>query len=133
MCDLNKKHDGETFTGYKIVTKNESGQYISPCTGITYEVGMVSQNITRETPVIKYFTYLKCILNGYAYKENMRGRTCVFRLLEDAEFIAGCMGKEENNLIIIKMTLSQNLMSGEYGNFSVVGGKHIDKIEQLDK
>lgn len=121
MCNLNGLP--LNIEGYKIVLEL-NGKFFSPTTGIEYKVGPV------EIPE-KQTNHLKgCIVSNlldersFGYSSTMIGRTCVFLNIDDAKSNLEYWQKYCKNLVILNMTISQDLLIGNYGGI-VVGGKNI--------
>lgn len=129
MCDLIYKCDEEEVTGYKVAVKIDD-KYFSPATGLEYKVGPIPLQFKYQKHVADFVNVLD--ENNECYNTNMTGRTCVFRDLESA--------KHKQNkwysfyeLIILKMTISNDLLSGYYSTSEVYGGKNIVSMEELNE
>ncbi|MFW6246763.1 MAG: hypothetical protein ACOC22_01110 [bacterium] len=137
MCNLFFKMKEKEFTGYKIVVKKENGRYYSPAIGIEYTEGMTMPCINRKNALFGFFkNNFKSpmeILTGTTYRSDMQGRTSVFVHKDEAHLFYYYIVRHDNsdNHIIVKMTISEDLMDGEYHNFEVVAGRRIEKIEEL--
>jgi hypothetical protein len=131
MCELTDEViQEESFTGYKRVLII-GGRYYSPAMGIEYKEEMDLPELTPKD-VSKNHTHARSnfcppfdILSGDAFRTNMQGRTAVFLKLSDAIYSA------DTDEDIVKMTISKDLLAGEYTRKPVKAGKHIDKIERI--
>lgn len=120
MCKIKGKYEGETFTGYKCVSKR-NGRYYSYWTGVEYVVGKVKSRNVDNTGFCKQTGML------VSFNKSMKGYTGVFVELLDAIrekcSLANC---------IIRMTISGDLKLAEYiYDGDIVIGKEILSIEEV--
>lgn len=143
MCTLTKEINKKEFTGYKLVYL-EGNKIMSPVLGIEYKEGMTLPKLTVKTyPREKLHKRIyeqsgwvtpAEILKSF-FKDNMQGRTAVFVRLEDAKTNLNQELfdiKDQSILGIAEMTISEDLMEGEFDFCDVVAGRKINKIKLLD-
>ena len=138
MCDLHTKSRRKQFTGYKVVAKHkETGNYYSIAMGFQYKIGKVP--IVEEQKQIGN-AFCNTILHPLhvGWRNEMMGRTAVFTKLYQAcgkrNDIYGNMHNRDldvYDIIIIKMTLRDSLMNGEYGWRDIVAGKEIVEMKEF--
>lgn len=147
MCNLTKKYNGKSFTGYKVAYKKRK-RYFSIATDEEYKEGKTMPDLSksrRRTRRVGNFEYMPIneIINekGFCFKVDMVGKTAVFKnksdatdLLKNKNFAYLPLDKSvklDIKLIVLKMTISGNLYEGKYGFNPVVAGEKIEKIEEI--
>jgi len=136
MCDLLYSSTKEKIKGYKIVAKKLKGKrYYSIAMGFKYPLdGHVP--VARKQRLI-YLDFTNNIISktSLSYKENMVGRTAIFRNLTEAlerYFFWVCCVKEGYKLAIVRSEVSIDVMEGNYGSREVAAGRHIRFIKELN-
>lgn len=141
MCNLFEAIAEEKYTGWKaVLVHTESGRMYSPATGVEYAAGKPVTPFSGVTR-LRDSTFANDLAteDHAAYSENMVGRTCVFMSLDDAlqtkrslachSILDGEVDvSDDYDLAVVSMTVSGELMRGEYGDEPVVGGKFIEEI-----
>ena len=142
MCELKRISRCKVFTGYKLVAKRDSDQrYYSLAMGFPYP----KLNKEEVVPVIErqkrlgggFSNYI--LLNCSSREESMRGRTCAFRTIKSLFRQLLCLANnldapivEGYEYCLVKVELSGDLMTGEYGCENVVGGRKIKIIKEFN-
>ena len=143
MCDLIKKYEGKTFTGYKVVAryKGSKGLY-SIAMGTKYP----NDGKIREAKIQnRLFTYFHndILTDSLTFRKNMVGRTAAFedksnaiKLYDRITFsskenptLEGEKGKF--NTEVWEVCLSKDLLAGTYGIDRVVAGRHIKFLNKI--
>ena len=148
MCKVLLSCKYKQATGYKVAIKI-GNQYFSPATGVEYKVGKV--------PIPDYcvrlsshFTYdfeglnlsdEKLIYNRPSfYSRRMVGKTAVFHKLTDTLksqilYLANAVHRGAKttrcNVVILKMTITEELTHGLYDSRPVILGKKIKAIKEF--
>ena len=158
MCVLTEKYKGKKVTGYKVAYKDENDRYFSIATGVEYVTGPVPKPDTQKR-IGKFF--VTSLLNGWFYKSDFFGKTAIFEnkviaenllnyilltdsnpaltRLTDGTILAEDPSLDEvmytkEHLIILEMTISENLWRGKYLGAStepVVAGEFIKSIKEV--
>ena len=131
MCTFYRKSKEESFIGYKIVVKI-GDEYFSPATGIKYEDGRPIPEIESGSPLVS--CYLDVLdEDTMAYNPEMIGRTAAFLRLKSA-----MLEKEDlepyltvGSLCVLKVKISDDVLEGSYGTYSVVAGRIMEFIEEV--
>jgi len=139
MCHLKERYKRKTVTGWKVAI-HENGKLLSPATLIEYKVGPVtSREYSKELEVKRFGEYCQYFYFGLldqrdscAFSTKMTGRTAVFTEKINAVSFFKVLEKrtnEDKKLVLIRVTLSGDLLKGKYDWSEVVAGKHIDKVK----
>lgn len=130
MCNLVEKVSFLEVCGYKVAVKRDD-IYYSPTTGIEYKLGDV------EIPK-KQINVIDTIVNDLleedspAYAPNMIGRTCIFINLENAkDQLEHWASYTSERLVLLKLTISKDIMMGKYGTGFVFAGKRIESLDEV--
>lgn len=131
MCDLVEKFDANEFIGYKVVIEIEGKNY-SPAMGFCYDDYDTIPVIKEQFKLTTYFN--DDILNKnvkYGYKENMIGRTAIFKNISDAYALANYFRREpvfKGKIKVKKAKVTIDLLIGFYGTAEeeVIGGRKIE-------
>lgn len=134
MCKLLSKITEQTFfTGYKVVKKNEAGNYVSPATGVVYPDLTLPENAFKmEFHFSNYFAPI-CELLKHHYDRYMVGRTGVFKFHSDACRFYKDFSRLDKDGILVKATVSQELMQGTFHSWPIVAGRNIEIKEECDE
>ena len=131
MCRLIEKLDQRQFTGYKVAVK-KGNKYYSPAMGCEYKVGEV-ERVDHQRNLTTHFAS-DILLNCYV--PEMIGRTSVFKRMRSAVWLRNILSRcllDGASAVILKMTVTDYLMSGYYGDpwDPVVAGRRIKKIVEV--
>lgn len=143
MCYLSSRpYFEKEFIGYKIVAKNKkTGKYYSIAIGFPYRNGAKMIERKRQKKLCNYFS--SKILERYrakGFEENMVGRTSAFVDLSACHsFYISIMIGQDNNIpssmnfvtVIVKVKITEGLLSGTYGNASVVAGRRLTILNEV--
>lgn len=139
MCNLVRPYlDNETFTGYKLVAKKDD-KYYSSFTGqelIIGEVPLPPETCTRLSYIWVDDLDKDIFYNLDIFKSSYIGYTSVFHTMEDLyrefDYVdPSYVVNSEYELVVVKMTLSKELMIGEYEYTKIIAGKYIENIENV--
>ena len=137
MCTITGEFKQKSFTGYKVALK-KGKSYLSPATGIRYKVGAVT--IVRKKRKNSLPTFVNMLLfSNHFYNPRMVGKTGVFMTKDEGDYWLQDFGfttqpwMKSNNckLVLLKMTISGDMLTGKYGSTPTVIGSRIDKIKEL--
>ena len=129
MCDFTGKSKSTERVGYKIVlTDGKNKKFYSPHVGAEYVDGPVKVAIKYKSKT----SVFDCDILDYAFKKDHVGRTAVFLRKKDAQDIAKmfttCTEFKKDikyKLGVVKATVSNDLLIGQFKDCKVVAGKHI--------
>lgn len=137
MCTLIGKcrKDLKSVCGYKIVVVDKHGNYYSPSTGIRYNIGKVkplkNKGIHHGKEWSFPYSYNIWYRNAYA------GYTTIFKTYESAfaelEHLLTLPNIDTDEIIIIEMELSKDLMHSSYKSHNTYSGKYIIKMKKSHK
>ena len=136
MCTLiHKYRDLKTFTGYKVVMIDKNGDFFSAAMGFKYPLrGKVPIPI-KQKKLSNVFNNSILSSSSYGFNHEMINRTTVFKLKIDADNLCSdiCALRINNKYraIVVKMTISKDLMSGLYDRVKVIAGKYICSINEI--
>lgn len=133
MCQNLKPIPQKEALVYKVVARKLKGKrYYSIAMGCIYpQKGKVP--IVKTQHKLGYF--LNDLLNNCGtFTPHMTGRTAGFTLLEDAKMLLGrirCSQYDIPNyeILVIKVKLTEALMSGTFEYSPVIAGRHIEFLE----
>lgn len=135
MCKLTKHLLSKEVTVYKaaLESKTKEDQFYSVAMGFRYEIGPVPI-ITIQKSLTDHF---KPDLLVFNFKNNMEGRTAGFLDPKDAFYLAASI-KEGNifrgyKCVVLKVKLTDSLMSGTYEGDKVIAGKRILSMEEINQ
>jgi hypothetical protein len=133
MCVIEGDLEVPVVSGYKVaVVSKTTGKFYSPATGIEYKVGPVETPNTLGVMAVSIFFHNVLNPAEPANNPSYEGFTAVFEDVLAAEWLHEDMklnSISRNKIVILKMTLSQNLKHGTYSHSKVFLGKHIDSLE----
>jgi hypothetical protein len=133
MCNLNKKSDLDKFVGYKLVAKHkETGKYYSLAMGFEYVEGELIPVPETQTRIAEVFN--ENILTGSSFVEEMVGRTAVYDSLSPTEMelpIFSHLTFDQYETRIMKVEISEDLMTGSYAISRVTAGRRIKFLEDV--
>jgi hypothetical protein len=146
MCKVLKQTKRKKVTGYKVVIKKNK-KYYSPMTGIEY---ITNKKVTPVKTLEDYNKYehnrtnsdflapFSWLLNdGFLrtlYQKSAEGKTAIFKTKKD---LHARYPDIDEDLVIIKMTLSRNICEGYYNggttgsSVNVFMGEFIESIEEI--
>jgi hypothetical protein len=135
MCELTGPFEKKSFTGYKIaVHELSTGKIRSSCMGFIYKPGKI--------PIIKNQRNLTCywsdgiLKSSLYYNKQMEGRTMVFVHKEDAaklfDELSDMVVHLKYAVILLKMTITGDLLKGNYNHRDIIAGTHIKTIKIYD-
>ena len=146
MCEiLDAYTEKSEYSGYKIAIKID-GNYYSPWSGMKYEIGKIpelhlydKQKKFVKTAIKNQFNDI--LPDGFFYNRDMQCRTGVIKSLNDAldyrknlEFAlnAEYVSTESKNyqIIILNMTISNDLHYSTFGNINTITGNKILSIDE---
>jgi len=142
MCTIIKKLELETISGYKIVA-HKDGSFYSTFTSQKYEIGKPIKGITNSSRTMSDFwtsainLKLAKIKKQPFFKKMFVHKTAVFHDRDIAfnmgEKIAHALHTlyKDYDIVLVKMTLTGDIYSGEYEYADVYAGTLIKKIEVL--
>jgi len=142
MCEIIKKLRRKSVSGYKIVA-HKDGSFYSTFTGQKYEIGKPIEGITDNSRTMSDY-WTSAINHKLAeiklfpfFNKWFVHKTAVF-LDREVAFI---MGEEithalhtlynKYDIVLVKMTLTGDIYSGEYDYVNVYAGTQIKAIEIL--
>lgn len=147
MCEVLKTTKRKKVAGYKLVIK-KNDKYYSPMTGIEY---MSNKKITPVVTAEDYSKYkhnrasseflaefswlLKGKILESLFSKTMKGKTAIFKTKTDLHLR---YPEIDENLTIVKMTLSNNICEGYYRagwhgtSVKVFMGEFIESIEEIN-
>jgi len=135
MCDLMKELEEKEFTGYKVVAKHkQNGKYYSIAMGFCYNDSEIIPVVEEQNRIGHYF--VGDILKHITFKNEMVGRTAVFKSLDQAkELLEEIMEDSDHydlnyNFIIVEATVLEDLLGFYYIN-PVVAGRKIKFISEV--
>jgi hypothetical protein len=142
MCEIYERfREEEAVTGYKVAVQYD-GKYYSPATGIEYKVGPVEipiESSYRSEMSVSYFTNVADPASA-SHISDYKGFTAIFEDYHEAiglcvrirrtqnTFNALRSFNESKHILVLKMTLSNDLHYGKYCLQRVLLGKHIDAM-----
>jgi hypothetical protein len=136
MCNIIAKSLKQNIIGYKVALKINN-KFYSPVTGIEYKIGNVEIPTKYGENNIKDDLYMNDVLNpnDFAHDPAYAGKTAIFEVEQDGlykldEWKGRLSQKLSNKLQLIRMALSGDLYTGDYGLSSVYLGTAIDSIEE---
>ena len=150
MCENLEKTTLKTFVGFKVVGKHKkTGKYFSVFTGKPYpENGRIPKWITQK-PLSGHFNsfilpgsrkkhreFMKKSINHGGWVSNLIGRTSAFKEYVDADYLCNKINTHSNtekdfDFIIVKIKLTDGLMTGTYGDSKVMVGRHMEIIKEM--
>jgi len=118
--------DKTTFTGYKVL-RYSAGNYYSVTTGMfRYK----KQFIDRTSP------YSKLYENTADYSSEMEGHTAIFASKEDALKMIPNLIEEKENVHLVEIIISNNLISGDcenkFHNCKFIAGRNLVSIKKVN-
>lgn len=137
MCNFHKMTRHQKVTGFKVAIVSNQNFY-SPATGIKYKIGPVTVPCLRAfyTPPIHKHPYFCDVLSveSPAHIKGYKGYTAVFRHFYHAynlytRMISRSL-EDDPKLVILKMTVSEEIWKGDYAYCEVYLGKNIVSLEQ---
>lgn len=134
MCDLINNLTEQSVTGYKVALQHKKNKrFYSSAMGFQYRRGPVPI-ITKQIRLCTLWR--NNILSSVSlYKNNMIGRTAIYENIEDAEDLAKNITSNTPlviyDVVILKMTISNNIMEGYYAFSEVYAGKNIVKYKKV--
>ena len=138
MCDDLKLIKEKEHTGFKIVAEKD-GEYFSVVTGIKYKSGKQIRPPKRQRKISNYFRSGLLHESCTGWRDNMVGRTAIFKNEHDAFNLAvkiRYIPLESNNnfeysIQVVPAKVNGELMEGYYGyDVPVVAGKRITFMEK---
>ncbi len=137
MCDLNLDSIHEKTEGYKIVARKPNGKrYFSLAMGFKYPLDGHIPIVRKQRRISSGFKSDIISELSAAYRKNMIGRTAVFISLTDARYdyiyIKERQIEREYKVVIIRVEITGDIMSGVYAGSQVVAGRHIRFIEEVN-
>ena len=139
MCENLKPYDEPSFTGYKLVAKKEGDDgYYSLAMGFKYPIYPKSiPKVKKQKRISPYFASNILEKSAWAFRKEMQGRTAVFVNKESAKTELGIFYPPFCLLSgyctkIVKATISDGLMKGEYGEAEIIAGRKIKFHEEID-
>lgn len=134
MCNLTKEIDHPVI-GYKVAAKR-GGRYYSIATGIKYG-GKVK--VRRKPKQIGDF--FVDVLASPFFKKEMVGRTAAFlvksyavslrRQIVEHIYMHNVLYRIGYEIVVLKVLLSDSVMTGCYGDGKVAAGKYMEIIEEI--
>ena len=140
MCKLIDKELKKSFvTGYKIAVQKGS-HYYSPATGVEYKKGKVKETKKYLKNALRYSNGTEYFSNGMfdprsgIFNDLLVGRTAIFENFDSAKIKKNHWYDPYNSasLVILEMTLSKDLLGGNYDGCSVFAGSEIVSIRKVD-
>lgn len=134
MCKFTKKSGKKTDTGYKIACKVK-GKYFSPVTGAQYLAG-AKVPVLRK-PRKKYMNNSTawanvCDRDCRAFNPLNVGRTAVFKSKQKAlDNLEEWIEDSQHELVLLEMIVSDDIMTGSYGDARITSGKYIISFEEV--
>lgn len=137
MCDNLTPISNESVIVYKIVAKKlEEESYYSIAMGFKYPKSAGKVPKVKIQHCLRFFNQNILGKGSSAYSYQMVGRTTGFTHREHAEHLATKIRHSRYNsdfdiykIIVVKVKLTDGLMSGTYCNRPIVVGKHIEWLE----
>lgn len=151
MCVVGEKLRCTEATGYKVALKTKDGRYLSVSTPVEYKIGKVEKPYKYNSVAIcdiemhNYFNNLGfkshisslILLKGYYLcSEDFYSKTMLFREIEDAlnfKLNCGVNNNPDNEIVILKITLSDKIYDGSYNLSRLFIGDTIKEIKELSK
>lgn len=140
MCNLKTQLISKSAKGWKVILKIKK-KFYSPATGTCYDnykdKPMPKKiKITVLDPNFLYFMTNRELKENQAYKPDLVGRTSMFQEIGHAVGLARRVRSHwirhglKGDILIAKVTISKDLMSGTYSLFPIIAGRQIsiDKI-----
>ena len=139
MCENLKPYDEPSFTGYKLVAKKEDDDgYYSLAMGFKYPIYPKSiPKVKKQKRISSYFASNILEKRAFAFRKEMQGRTAVFVNKESAKSELEILYSSFNLLSgyyakVVKATILDELMKGEYAEAEVIAGRKIKFHEEID-
>lgn len=141
MCVLTEDIKAKSVTGYKVVYKDKKDNYRSLLTNQVYKDGDMPTKKWTSFLIKKQSSFKSWFYPGIVdpksmlYCKNMIGKTSVFKYLNSARCIirkAKEGGGYTDNIVIIKIKLTNNLKSGFYEWADpIFAGSHLEIIKEM--
>lgn len=127
MCELKEEIlKLESFTGYKVAVKMND-KYYSPAMGCVYRIGKI-RPIKQQRRIGNYFKARLFLSN---FKPLLVGRTAVINNYDNAYWMRESIQDTTNEkVVILKMTIADELLEGRYEGMLVIAGKRILNMEE---
>ena len=137
MCTLIKASKETEVIGYKVVAKNTvTGKYYSFTMGFQYKSPMTFTKLEIQNRLTREIS--NRILEEYAnfgFAKDMVGRSACFRSLKDAEYLymsyKDGLTYPQFKLVIVKVKMTNDLMSGTYCMSDVVAGRTMEILKEV--
>ena len=142
MCKFNEAMIEEEFIGYKVAAKMDDGYY-SIAMGFSYPQNGDVPIPKEQKKLSSHFSDYILIYAERGYVSKMEGRTAAFVNLRDAIILKSEIDQDNSydynasdflkyKVAILKIKLTKNLLVGTYNSRGVVGGKHMEILEEVE-
>jgi len=132
MCHImNKLKNQHPRYGYKVVFKNDKGEYFSPATGAKYVDGKKVRGRKHQKRIGDYFD--PALFHSSFFNPKYFGFTAVFWSYLSARELRERLtfNNADLNFVILKVYISEDLHEGTYGSAPVFIGRRISSFQEI--
>lgn len=136
MCEFYESYDKEEFIGYKVAAKMDNSYY-SIAMGFLYPQNGDVPIPIQQKKLSSHFNDYILLYGSSGYERQMEGRTAAFISLGDAMSLRTRIAYTDDifdkyKIVVLKIKLTKDLLKGKYGFKEIVGGKHMEILEEVE-